>query len=669
MHLIAKHTGERILLRWAPTTPGAWALSNRHGYRVERMLVRDTVSFMSGGYTPIGPDTLRPWPLAAWEPIANEAADDPYAAIVAQALYGDRYELTKSDAETTLLAKATEFNNLHAAALLGAEFSAPAARAAALRYEDTDIDTTALYLYRVYSFGSSEAYPIDTAYAAINVRQVDTLPTARIDRVIEGERHVELRWERALNSSRFSAYYVERSADKGRTYTRLTRQPYLSSGLDDADTPANAYYRYTDSVSVNYVPYRYRLIGITPFAELSRPSAPVTGMGRDRTPPPPPYNLTAEQTDEGQMTISWEYLDDPADAAGFYIARSPKINEGHQRLNREMIPLEDRSYVDDSYNVLGNNFYYIGVIDTAGNGSVAPPVLGNIVDSIPCAAPVGLRGSIDSSGVVTLEWDPNTEIDLIGYMVHAANQSDHVYSNMTDYPVDTTFWQDTIPLKVLTEHIYYKVLALDYNFNYSEFSIPLELKKPDLVPPASPIFKDYRVEPDGIRLTWIPSGSHDVVSHTLSRRALDTPEWTTLWAGTDRTSYVDNEAPKGHLYEYRIRATDDAEQVSPVAFTLTLKALDFAQKPRVEEVQTELLPESDGVRVRWSYPVDGDYHYLVYRAVDGGQFVSVEYRAAGEESFTDRRVKAGSHYEYAVRVKYADGSWSAFSPYAEVKVP
>ncbi len=74
-------------------------------------------------------------------------------------------------------------------------------------------------------------------------------------------------------------------------------------------------------------------------------------------------------------------------------------------------------------------------------------------------------------------------MDIRGFNVFYSNKPDHEFSLLTKTPLTDTVFRDTISLKTLTKKIYYKVVAVDYNSNYSKFSQILELKRPDVVPP------------------------------------------------------------------------------------------------------------------------------------------------------------------------------------------
>ncbi|MEO1053297.1 MAG: fibronectin type III domain-containing protein [Bacteroidota bacterium] len=665
LQLTGKNTGARVILRWAPGTPGAWQLSNAKGYQLDRMVFSDADDFLEVGYQPLVTEPIKPWPLERWSEIADI---DDYAAAAAETLYGERNANAKGATGFSFLDKADEFKNLYATALMTAEFSSRAATALGLRFEDKDIQSDKTYLYRIYSLAGSEEYPIDTAYFLIKGDEITPEPDMHVEVVKEWERAVELRWDRATNEQFFSAYYIERS-DDGKNFTRLNETPYLDSPYEGSDI-SQGWISFTDSVD-NYEPHFYRVVGLTTYGELSQPSEMIKAMGRDRTPPDAPFNIKAEQTGTAQMKITWEMADDAKDIAGFMVARGVRTDDQPVNLTPEMLPVSSRIFIDTSYDELTNNWYYVGVVDTAGNANVAFPVHGTVVDSLPPAPPQNLIGSIDTAGVVDLRWDLGKERDLKGYMVFYANQDDHVFANLSNKPIMDTVFRDTVNIKVLTRNIYYKVVAVDAYYNYSDFSEMIELVKPDVIPPVAPVFTDYKVSKEGISLTWAQSTSHDVVLHRLYRREKGTSEWlaiATFDSLKTYQSYLDDSLTRNVTYEYSIKAEDESGLLSDISYTLTLSAIDFTRKPKVAQINASIDPETKAIQLTWAYPVEGDYYFRLYRAVDGGNFNMVQQLEKDTRQFIDTRTSVSRQYEYAIKAVYKDGKDSGFGEVELVRV-
>ncbi|MBK8723817.1 MAG: hypothetical protein IPL95_16675 [Saprospiraceae bacterium] len=93
-----------------------------------------------------------------------------------------------------------------------------------------------------------------------------------------------------------------------------------------------------------------------------------------------------------------------------------------------------------------------------------------------------------------------------------------MYKSLLGYPHKTNIFYDSISLQTHTEEIYYRISAVDFRSNYSEYSDVLELKKPDKVPPSPPTFYDFKFRKNKIQLAWYPSDAKDVVAYLLYKK-------------------------------------------------------------------------------------------------------------------------------------------------------
>ena len=84
INLIGKSYGDSIVLRWAPTTPGAWSYLNKVGYVIERVSFQDENDFDPGNYTILNSTPILPKPLEEWEDVVNNGGDKELSAIAAQ---------------------------------------------------------------------------------------------------------------------------------------------------------------------------------------------------------------------------------------------------------------------------------------------------------------------------------------------------------------------------------------------------------------------------------------------------------------------------------------------------------------------------------------------------------------------------------------------------------
>jgi fibronectin type 3 domain-containing protein len=656
-----------VVLRWTPNTPGAWHLSNRSGYQIERCFLKGVMGFNPANFRPIHPEPIKPWPLEEWEAICPPKTENAHAAIAAQMIYGKNGDM---DEGKSPLERSDIFQNRYSFTCLSADLSEPVARAAGLRYVDTDVDTGYTYVYRIYSLGSSPDYPIDTAYWAINMSEEAPLIRPRLDAALESDSMIQLQWDRAFHQAHFSAYFIERSEDGGRTFARLHNTPYLSSPLEN-DTEKFPVFVYNDSVPQNYKPYHYRLVGITPFAEEIAAEEILQAMARDKTPPSQPFNVVATATGTNQIRISWEFPAEAPDLAGFIVAHSNDPTGSPKPLHNDKLPPDTRSYIHIDAHPDSVNYYMVASVDTAGNAAISMVAFTSILDTIPPSPPMGLQGIIDTNGMVSLSWEANTERDIAGYQVFYSNDPEHFFTNRTNRIIPANSFSDTIMIRSLTKRIYYRVVAVDKHSNHSAFSEVLELKKPDVVQPDPPIFNDYEIGYGFFKLHWANSTHDDVVMYRIYKREKGQLEWALLSEGNVRGAtdmLTDSLIMPGKTYEYRIESEDESGLVSKPTFLLALPALDFQKKPVVENLIALTNQETRNIQLRWSYPYAGNYHFVIYRAEEGGNFSTIKSITGDVAEYTDTSAKKGIQYEYAIKVFYQDGGRSAFSDYVTTKL-
>ena len=534
----------KVQLRWFPLGTSHWRTALQKGWVVERMELSD--KGQKNGFTALTTSPLKPRRAGEWQ--ASDTAG-VYGKIVYHALNMPVPDYSSARTFDEKERLRNEDNAAYAYFMLATNLDWPAARAAALGWEDREVQAGKKYLYRCYIAGVAAQ---DTAIAVVgDPAQTTPAPEPVGLRAEEGDGAITLYWSRPLNDSYFAAYDLERSADGGKTYQAVNHLPILFANVDAPEI------RYVDSVS-NYVQYRYRVSGYTYFGDKGQASAPVRAMGRDLSPAAGAVNIKAKG-DRGQIEISWEVPAVSPDLAGFRVARSADADGQFTDLTEQLLPPSARRFTDHNP-VIGAPFYVVHAVDTAGNISPAYPAMASVLDTIAPARPLTLKGECDSLGIVRLHWQPNAEEDLLGYYVFRANSRDDVYRPVNPTPFAEAVWVDTVPMNALNREIYYKITAIDYNYNPSPYSELLIVVRPDLIEPAAPVFSRYIVQGDSVRLEWKTSHSADVERQLLLRKSASEPDYRVLkiLSGNQDNTFTDGPLPRGAEYRYIIAAADAA---------------------------------------------------------------------------------------------------------------
>lgn len=649
LNALVRVQDSKVFLRWAPSTFSLWEIGNTHGYVIERRAysanpmvpdagdIQGDESFIALPNMPI-----KPWTLEKFKAEVTDTSDR-YAGVAMELLYGEVEGAPSIDKGTGLQDMMMDQQRRFAFALMSADFSAKAADGMALRYVDSDVKPGWFYEYRIrYNFVSKDL-GTDTVIIYANMKEPHKAQAVTNCYTEAGDGAIKIVWLRN-NNIHFTAYDVERSEDQ-KSWKRLNTQPFVSSS-PNPEIP-NVF---IDTNTLNGKNYFYRLRGYTPFADKGDYSAVMKSSSKDMTPPAPPFNVQAKD-DGGVVMITWEDMEQSADHDGYFVGRSYLASGGFEKISNKL-PKDARAFVDFQADPLANNYYTVWAVDKSGNEAMSYVALGYIVDSMPPDMPTGLRGAIDSSGIVRLEWDRGPEADIIGYRVYWANDTFSEFSQLTGSLVPGLNYNDSVELRTLGEEVYYTIVAVDHRYNHSEMSKPVKLAKPDIVPPAAPVIKDYQAGQLSVEFNWIASISTDVVQNRLERKK-DNGDWALLSSPSLTTrTWRDSGLIARSTYGYRICAVDDAGNVS-CSEPLIITALDRGTRAGVRNLR--VVKNQQNILLTWDYSSSGNFQFVIYQKTEEGQNLMPIARLAGTERTWQT---AANPFEIGVRVVHSDGGES-----------
>ncbi len=657
LKVLARTSPDSIVLRWAPGQAQQWLDANRSGYYVERYtLLRDGKLLSLPERKLLTPEPLQPWPLDAWEPLVKA---DRHAAIAAQALYGTSFQLANpSPGVMDIVNKSKENDQRFGFALFAADLSPAVAQALALRFTDKQVLKNEKYLYRIMVVRGAPDY--DTLRGSLFVApELQELPKP-IDLMAEFKGTlVELRWDVSFFAGTYTAYRVERSHN-GEAFKPLTDQPLVSVTQRQVDP---RFFYFTDTTSANQR-YAYQVRGLTPFGEWGPPSDPVEGTATPEVSDIP--HLTRyESADNRTIDLTWEF-DSTLHTAikGFDVVRAPLPTRPFTSVANGLLPPSARTFTDPTPGY--SNYYKVIAVDQNGRTYPSMVHFAALVDSIPPAAPVGLKGQISQDGVVTLTWVPNSEEDIYGYRIYRGNILKEEFFQITREPIKRIPYYDTIHLKTLNKNIHYQVMAIDQVQNYSKLSAVLTLRLPDQVPPVAPIFLPPRATKEGAQLQWMPGGSEDVSHYDLYRRVGGT-QWEKIQSVPHTAdsvfSAIDSKLAEGKTVAYTVVAVDSAGLESPPAEPVKAGRLVEKVKPAVE-VKGNVDRDNKRIVLSWNYTQPAVTSYQVYRAREGEP--SRLLATVPQANFEDRQLLLNTRYTYLVVAVFESGARSAWGKALEL---
>lgn len=528
-----------------------------------------------------------------------------------------------------------------------------AAFALGLGFVDKSVEVNKIYIYRIILNGESKTYDITNVPFTI-----ETKPEIFKQRKIyvkPGDTSLSFMWD---ENDMVSGTIVERKNPKTGTWDLLTKAPEYN--INEGQRKG-----YFDEKLTNYVKYEYRFYGNNPFGERIL-FGTAKGMPKDLTPPKMPVFISAKHDKPDEVLLKWDTnKPDDGDLKGFLIGRGDSNNGKFDIVHDKLLTKITRSFIDKKFKKDETNYYVIQAIDTSGNVSSTIPAFVTIIDSIAPVKPKFLSGKIDSLGVVTLNIDKNKEKDLMGYRLFRANGDKHEFSVIREgfNPNDTIvkpvqiIFKDTVTLNSLTPYIYYRLKALDNNFNQSEFSDILKVKRPDKIAPTTPVFKNIIARKEEIELEFALSKSEDVVEQYLYRKLEMNAKWELIATlKNDQTKFVDKQLKTKTKYIYSLRAKDDSNLFSE--YSVPTYGIPYDDGVRLPVENLTIKKEKNKAILNWNYKsINQNTFFVIYKKDIKGKMI--QYKNTTSMSFED--AIASKDNAFAVKVFTKDGGQSVLS--------
>jgi fibronectin type 3 domain-containing protein len=454
-------------------------------------------------------------------------------------------------------------------------------------------------------------------------------------------------------------FHVYRGRGATGPMQRLTGTPVLRN--DAATGPLE----FRDTEPANGVAYRYQLTAVDLVGRESEPTAPVTGLAVDRTPPGVATDL-AVQNGDGTVVVSWRRAPE-IDAAGYHLERSTGLSRPFTRLDRTLIPADQPIWTDTLPG--GRQYFYrVIVVDSAGNVSIPSNAIAAFpVDHTPPAPPSAVTATV-AQHHLSVHWAGSPSRDVRGYYVYRGEGADRLV-RLTQLPIATTQFADSgYAGSGLTPGRTYlvRVSAVDSAFNESG-KVETRVLVPDDRPPSPPTgFHLQDVRGRYVAVSWSASSALDVAAYVLTRGASDTAPAVTIRLPGDARAWNDTAVVHGRRYTYRLTATDSAGNVS-AAVTDSMEFRDFTPPPPPRAASARVVGHA--VEIRWERVVSRELvGYHVYRAtLPTGLYRRLTTAPVAALVFTDSTGTAGLFY--TVRAVDRSHNESSPSPVAEVIKP
>jgi hypothetical protein len=656
LRLLARPMPDSVMLRWAPTSYQLWLSGNLHGYMVSRTRILKDGKFIENPVPELMTDKpLKPAPLDRWEKVSEK---DDYAGVAAQAIYGEDFEVDAGGSQQGIMEiinRASEQESKYGFALLAADISPEVARLSGLWLTDSNVKSGEKYLYKVWPVKQPGDGVPDTAYYYTGTDEYLALPSPANVMVKPGDKSVTLTWEKALQDGIFTGFWIERSLKENGDFKRLNESLQVNTTPEGYDEVRFHYY--VDSLPDNRHDYFYRIVGVSPFGEEGPASLVVKVKGEKKIKYAPRIVETSSSPEGVKLT--WE-MKESDNVVGFRIFRSEKFQDNYKVL-ADSLPTIQHAFLDKT--PLPAGYYRLQAFNDDGDGPLGTPRMVQVIDSIPPPIPTGLKAEVDSLGHVFLEWKNNTDPDIFGYRVFRANALHEEFSQLTGSTVLTNNYSDTINIKTLTKKIYYKILAVDKRQNWSGFSEVLEVKRPDIVPPATPLITSVNNGEDGIELKWNNSPSTDVLWQVVYRNKEGSRQrvvFDTLTA--EKAAYKDSLVTPETLYRYLVLAVDSAGNESKPGKAVGGR-IPSSKLKAVRDLEVVFDKKENAAKLKWTYQRE-DVVFLIYKKRNDS---TVLLSSTESNEFIDSYASGSDEIFYSIVVKSNHSGRSGFSEFVKIK--
>lgn len=637
----AEVQSDRILLRWISTDAESWELLNKYGVRLERLTVARSGVVLENPEIKILNENLKP---EETETLKKLAAEYPMGAVIAQAIFGEDFEVSLGD---NSISKAISLDEMrqqrYLFSLYAADLCFPVAKEVGWGWEDKDVKKSERYLYRAISLVPKEKRNIEQgAVFAIADETVKLVKPIDLSAQFS-ESGALLSWDYNTLSYLYSSYFIERSED-GRNFKQISDLPVTR--MADTDKNPHAPITYLDSIPLGKTIY-YRVVGVTPFGNKGEYSAVVSGIAYPALKEAP--MITDSKFDKvGGADIAWQFDSAHQDLiSGFNILHSTDDKTYSTLANN--IGANERNYHIEK---IGKNIYYkVEAKAKHGASTHSLPVLIQPVDSVPPAIPQGLKAHIDSLGAVHLSWDANHDADIYGYRLYRGQTRGEELIPITDLAIRETYYTDSVNINNLNDKVYYALTSLDERYNQSGQCETIEVSKPQTIPPAAPIITGGIAEIGKNIIEWVSGDEISIDGFIVLRKDAENEEKQKVLRIENPTAirHEDNDIESGKTYQYQVMAYSANQQRSPLSSPIKIKSLKEEDENEAIKFDLEVLPE--GIAIKWNIPNKDVISISLYKIDNTNTRVLYRENLPVSGELVDADILQGGKNEYMIVVK------------------
>ncbi len=642
-------THDSILLRWVPANIETWKAGIQNGYIIERYTTDEYLDLagqdLNGKGTLISKSPVLPLAKqdSAWTKLIRE---DKTNAFVFQTIYEENHPAGNDQKQKAQAQIKFGF------VLKACDLSVATAKAHGLFFVDKTTSAGQVYIYRI----RLAQIPAGIKHNAGIATADEKLSVLKAPADIKGHfrnKKAAISFDISTTREACAGYIIERSADSIH-YDRINPALFTFARSQYENDKTEAVYQ--DSLPLNQKTYWYRVRAYSYFGLAGPPSASVKGKGRDEWTLYPEID-TLFASENKSVEIKWHVPaenNNTRDLSGFIILRAPTAQGPFSVLNNSR--LEKNIFVYSDAHPLASGYYEIAALNSYGDTALSFPYFFGLPDNEPPPIPENISGTVDTNGIVHLQWNKVDANDLKGYRVFRSNTLQEEFIEVGDSILRENYFTDTITIHTLTRTIFYSITSVDTRYNNSQSSTPFRLKRPDKIPPVAAVVKSIQQSDSTILFSWINSSSDDVMCMELTARTNSGNIFHLgSWNGKDTVqSFTHATIIPGNEYSYSLIVTDSSGNRTSTTFP----SIKYAPRiyPALKNIAAIPDFEKRMITLSWNAPAQEVDRYVIYKSKKGEKFRTWKTVDGKSVVIIDKELYPGNTYMYKVKAVMKSGA-------------
>lgn len=494
---------------------------------------------------------------------------------------------------------------------------------------ERDLDKSKKYAYRI------EVEGVKPVYVFIDPSAKTQYPTLELELELDQKKTVVCSWNYDDVQKDAFAFDVHHSIADSTHLEMLFDKPYLPF-KSEFETHKNASIRHDEPLQGKF--HYYQIVGRDPFGEKSLVSEWQKIYVPKRINAYPIIDSVTAL--KNTRTIHVHTITDVNKTNIETIALyQSKFRDSDFTLIQETSTFDSIVKMNTTVeNETGDAFYYKAALVCADDTVYSLPFYFFTLDQSPPDAPTDLAITIDSLGIVRLNWSAPKDEDIQGYRVFRANQKAEEFVEKTTALSTSNQFTDTVSLNNLTSEIYYYIKTVDLNYNQSKSSDTILGIKPDTIAPIPSFISKISLQENALHIDWIASESEDLQASTLFRNGVE--------IGIVSNPYLDTSLVAGTFYEYYFQTTD---KTGNKAISKTISQKYEPGFRSAMEFQAVANFEKHAIELNWKPPDQELYAIKIYKAVGDEKLrLWKTIKDFSKTSISDTDLSIGDTYRYSV---------------------